>query len=223
MCEAKLHDHVRCRGGIRKSQDWNVAVFFPPIVRCVICVFTMWKRTATSFPSIEKYFLLFLLFKFCHSFIVPMGFLPWEIWVAFPGESQLRQSCATQPTMHAECFSFTIIHGTLTWTTGSLMCTQMFMHAIAHRVVQTSWLRESALKVDSGRNIPCRTWESNLYRQRAGPLLYQLSYIPTPFDKTNTDCLSGWLCAHHISHTSNFRTIFKTSPKLYCIQLFRLK
>ena len=25
--------------------------------------------------------------------IVPMEFLPWEIQVAFPGESQLRQSC----------------------------------------------------------------------------------------------------------------------------------
>ena len=30
--------------------------------------------------------------------IVPMGFLPWEIRVAFPGESQLRHNRATQPT-----------------------------------------------------------------------------------------------------------------------------
>ena len=65
-----------------------------------------------------------------------MGFLPWEIRVAFPGESQLRQSRATQPTR-----------------------------------------RESALKVDSRRKIPCRTGESNLRRQRAGPMLYQLSYL----------------------------------------------
>ena len=40
--------------------------------------------------------------------------------------------------------------------------------------------RESALKVDSGRKIPCRTEESNLPQRRAGPTLYQLSYIPTP-------------------------------------------
>ena len=33
-----------------------------------------------------------------------MGFLPWEIRVAFPGESQLRQSRATHPTVHAGCF-----------------------------------------------------------------------------------------------------------------------
>ena len=37
--------------------------------------------------------------------IVPLGFLPWEIRVAFPGEGQLWQSRATQPTVHAGCFS----------------------------------------------------------------------------------------------------------------------
>ena len=37
-------------------------------------------------------------------------------------------------------------------------------------------VRESALKVDSGRKIPCRIGESNLRQRRAGPMLYQLSY-----------------------------------------------
>ena len=37
--------------------------------------------------------LFFFTFNFYNS-IVPMGFLPWEIRVAFPGESQLRQSRA---------------------------------------------------------------------------------------------------------------------------------
>ena len=46
--------------------------------------------------------------------------------------------------------------------------------------VCTDTIREAALKFDSGRKIPCRTGESNLLRQRAGPALYQLSYIPTP-------------------------------------------
>ena len=47
----------------------------------------------------------------------------------------------------------------------------------------TETVRESALKVDSGRKIPCRTRESNLRRRRASPMLYQLSYIPThPFN-----------------------------------------
>ena len=40
-------------------------------------------------------------------------------------------------------------------------------------------VRESALIVDSGRKIPCRTGESNLTKRCAGPTLYQLGYIPT--------------------------------------------
>ena len=66
-----------------------------------------------------------------------MRFLPWEIWVAFPGESQLQQSRATQLTVHTVFlifFSVSIIDQTWTWTTGSLMCAQMLMHVIAHRV-----------------------------------------------------------------------------------------
>ena len=51
-----------------------------------------------------------------------MGFHSCGIRVAFPGENQLRQSRASQPTVHAECFIVSIIHRTLTWTTGSLTC-----------------------------------------------------------------------------------------------------
>ena len=43
----------------------------------------------------------------------------------------------------------------------------------------TDTVRESALKVDSGRKIPCRTGELNLRRRYAGPMLYQLSHIAT--------------------------------------------
>ena len=42
----------------------------------------------------------------------------------------------------------------------------------------TDTVRESALKVDSGRKISCRTGESNLRQRRASPMLSQLSYIP---------------------------------------------
>ena len=44
----------------------------------------------------------------------------------------------------------------------------------------TDTVRESALKVVSGRKIPCRTGKSNLPQRRASPTLYQLSYIPAP-------------------------------------------
>ena len=40
-------------------------------------------------------------------------------------------------------------------------------------------VEESALKVDPGRKILCHTGDSNLRWRRAGPVLYQLSCIPT--------------------------------------------
>ena len=66
------------------------------------------------------------MFVFCffYNCIVPVGFLPWEVWVAFPGESQLQQSHATQPRVHARCFS--VSTKLWQWTMGSLTCTQMF-------------------------------------------------------------------------------------------------
>ena len=54
-----------------------------------------------------------------------------------PHHHHHHQSRATQPTVHAGCFSVSVIHRTLTWTTGSLKCTQMLMHAIAHGGVRT--------------------------------------------------------------------------------------
>ena len=118
-----------------------------------------------------------------------MGFLPWEIWVVSPEESQLQQSHATKPTVHAGCFSVSIIHRTLTWTIGSLTRAQMSMHAYAHRGVRThvtraqmlmhayahrgvrTHVRESALKAESRRTIPCCTRELNLRQQRDGLML----------------------------------------------------
>ena len=44
----------------------------------------------------------------------------------------------------------------------------------------TDTVRESALKVDFRRKIPCCNGESNLRQQRASPMLYQLSHIPHP-------------------------------------------
>ena len=52
------------------------------------------------------------------------------------------------------------------------------MHATEHKQ-HVDTVKESALKVDSGRKIPCRSGESNLPQQCAGPTLYQLSYIPS--------------------------------------------
>ena len=40
----------------------------------------------------------------------------------------------------------------------------------------TDTIRESTLRVDSGRKIPYRTGDSNLH-----PTLYQLRYVPAPW------------------------------------------
>ena len=50
------------------------------------------------------------------------------------------------------------------------------------RLCCTDTVRESALKVDAGRKIPCRTGESNLRRRRAGLMLNQMGYIRRPLE-----------------------------------------
>ena len=60
----------------------------------------------------------------------------------------------------------------------------MSMHSFVH-VGCTHTVRESALEVDSGRKIPCRTWDSNPRQCFAclfGPTFYQLSYPATRDD-----------------------------------------
>ena len=100
-----------------------------------------------SYDLYSLFFFSFFYYILFYNSIVPIGFPPWEIWVAFPGDSQLRQSRATQPTMLAGCLRVSIIHRTLTRTTGYLTCAQMLTHAIAHEGC-TDTVRESALKVD---------------------------------------------------------------------------
>ena len=64
------------------------------------------------------------------------------------------------------------------------------MHVVAHEGCINT-VRESALKVDSERTIPCRTRESNPRPYCSwlfGPMFHPLSYIATP--KPWSVCLS---------------------------------
>ena len=79
-------------------------------------------------------FFNFFFISYFYSHIVPLGFLPSEIRVTFPGESHLQQSRATQPVVYAGCFSVSIIQRTPRWTIGFLTFAQMLMYAIAHEV-----------------------------------------------------------------------------------------
>ena len=93
----------------------------------------------------------------------------------------MQQIRATQPTVHAVCFS--CFHN----PKNSDMDYGIFNVRTVIDACSRTWgcmdaVRESALKVDSGRKLSCRTGESNLRRQRAGPMFHQLSYIPTMKD-----------------------------------------
>ena len=76
-----------------------------------------------------------------------MGYFPWEILVASPGESQLRQSRATQPTVHAECLSVSISHQNSNLDYGIFnVCT--YANACDCTRGCTDTVRESAVKAD---------------------------------------------------------------------------
>ena len=75
--------------------------------------------------------------------IVRMGFLQCEIRVVFPGESQLDRVALPNLLRMLGVFSVSIIHRTLTGTTGSLTCAQMLMRAIAQRGVRAHVVCES--------------------------------------------------------------------------------
>ena len=139
------------------------------------------------------------MFFFFNNCIVPLASFPWKIRVAFPGESQLRQSRAIQPTAHAGCFSVSLIHRILTRTTGTLTCAHNYVNArdctrgvYGHRkrVCTESW--------PWGKKIPCRTEESNLRQLRAGPTTFQLSYIPVN-TQSAAKITSGQNKLHHFT------------------------
>ena len=65
-------------------------------------------------------FMLFILQLYCPIGIYPMG----NLGCFSRGKSAGTES-RFQPTVHAGCFSFSIIHRTLTWTAGPLTCAQM--------------------------------------------------------------------------------------------------
>ena len=102
--------------------------------------------------------------------IVPMDFSHGKFGLLFPGESQLRQSRATQPTVHTGCL---IIHNPLNSDMDyGIFNVRTDVNACDCARGCTDTVREPVLKVDSRRKITCRTGESNLRRRRAGPMLY---------------------------------------------------
>ena len=160
------------------------------------------RTRGETWQCFEDFPLKNFLTKTIYNCIAPVGFLPWEIRVAFPGESQLRQSRSTQPTVHAGCFSVSIIHRTLTWTTGSLTCAQVLMHAFAHGGVRTH--RQLTL---GEKSLPRRGIEPPSAASRSDAL--PMSYIPTHYTCSNVlcTCNMGWgMVLRSFRHTFTFTT-----------------
>ena len=121
----------------------------------------------------------FLLNFFCcwYNCIVPMGFFPWEIELPSPGKPAATES---RYPSYGACWAFWCLHN----PPNSDMDYGIFNVRTDVNACDCAWgctdtLRESALKADSGRKIPCHTGKTNQHRGRAGPMLYQLNYIPT--------------------------------------------
>ena len=107
----------------------------------------------------------------------------WDFSVGSPGRSPRRKPAATEsrhPT-YAACWVLKCFqnppNSDMDYRIFNARTNVSLMHAITHRGVRTH-VRESALKFDFGRKIPCRAGESNLPQRRAGSTVYQLSYIP---------------------------------------------
>ena len=139
--------------------------------------------------------ILFFFFNFLQMYCPTENF-QWEIRVAFSRESQLWQSRATQP--YGARWVFYCFHNPPN-SDMDYRIFNVYTYVTACDCTRgcTDTLKESALKVDSGRKIPCRTWESNLCQRRASPMLYQLSYIPTQVTKCGLFCV--WYLSHRVS------------------------
>ena len=136
------------------------------------------QQKCLQFSCLFHHFLFFFNFELLTTVLSQSDSSQVKLGLPSPGKA----SCDRIALPNLQCmlgvFSVSIIHRTLTWTTGSLTCEQMFMRAIAHGGVRAR-VRESALKADCGRKVPCRNGESYLRQRRVGPKLYQLTCIPT--------------------------------------------
>ena len=100
------------------------------------------------------------------------------------------------------------------------------MHANAHGGVRTH-ARESALKVESGRKIPCCARKSNLRQRRDSPVLYKSATSPPIFSLiTSSDCsaLGIFLCLPtrlkwnekgYYLQFKDLRTVFQSTELYY--------
>ena len=95
---------------------------------------------------------------------------------------------------------------------GFSRCAQILTHAIAHGGCRDT-VRKSALEADSGRKIPCCTWDSNPHQYNCcarlfSRTLYQLMLLKCCFTSTETVGLLG-------TGAQDGHLDFHTAPELW--------
>ena len=117
----------------------------------------------------------------------------------FPKASHLRQSRTTQPSVHTRCFSVSIIHQTLTWTTGSLTWAQMLMHALQGvRTQEKSLAAPGNRTCVSGVMVRCSNQLSYILTHRCKQyLLIWRGWLENEIDKVALVCMHIWCIRVH--------------------------
>ena len=138
-----------------------------------------------------------IFFNYFFTLCCPNGkFFPLEIWVTFPKESQLQQSrypVLINGQVHAGSFHV-VIHQTMTWTRGALMCVRNHSYACVYTGgLGTPMSQHNILtRKNSHKFFLCFWWGSNLGLWISSPTLYQLSHPVTPRRSTRGVLLFVW-------------------------------
>ena len=153
----------QCRQCLRDTWKLVITHFSPPFLFCLLCFSPVPAARRTQSQDFQTPSVL------SHGDFAREKF----------SERQLRRGRATQPTVHARCFSVFILHRTLTWTTGFFNVRTDILSYDCTRGC-TDIVREFASKVDSGTTNPLPPGESNQRQRRVALKLYRLGYLPSP-------------------------------------------
>ena len=118
----------------------KISILVPLVYNYVAC-FALLLPLARSPPSAADFLFFYIFFLHC---VIPMGLFPhWEFRVGFPPQGKPAATEPRYPTVidykvHARSFRVSVIHRTLTRTTGSLTCVRDHSYTVgmhAHGVV----------------------------------------------------------------------------------------
>ena len=183
-----------------KSLWTNSVTYCWPLLDSIITVIKRsWYYHHGKLCNMHTFYVCCVVVVVFHNCIVSLGFLPWEIRVAFPAGSQLRQSRATQYTVHAAWVCVSSIH----WTQD-----KNYMRINIHRTTSVySLIRrvlvsltESAHNVNSGDTSNSRHPKLNT---KQSPI-----HVATTLDRADVNKRSRWAlpCRHNYPCFMNRRS-----------------